>query len=110
MPKYIVIYHAPMMPPDAQPTPEQMEAAMGEWNAWGERVGEGLVSFGSPLAGGTRVTSDGTSPSTLEVSGYSVVEADDMDAAVALMDGHPHLATPGNTAIELHEVQPMPGM
>ena len=60
-----------MTPADATPpTPEQMEAVMAEWNDWAGRVGEGMVDFGTPLAGGTRVTDDGTSPSTRDVAGY----------------------------------------
>ena len=42
MTKYLFVYHAPMTPAEAAPpTPEQMEAVMGEWNAWAGRVGDG---------------------------------------------------------------------
>jgi len=41
-----------------------MEAVMGEWNAWAAKAGDGLVDQGTPLAGGVRVSADGsTSPS-----------------------------------------------
>lgn len=111
MSKYVFIYHAPMTPADAAPPdPAQMDAVMGEWNAWAGRVGEGLVDFGTPLAGGVRVTKDGTSPSTREVAGYSIIEADDMDAALELAKVHPHLDMPGGCEIEVHEAQQVPGM
>jgi hypothetical protein len=111
MTKYLFIYHAPMTPADAAPPdPAQMEAVMGEWNAWAGRVGERMVDFGTPLAGGVRVTTDGTSPSTREVAGYSIVEADDLDAALELAQGHPHLNMPGGCEIEVHEAQAIPGM
>jgi hypothetical protein len=111
MTKYLFVYHAPMTPAEAAPpTPEQMDAVMGEWNAWAARVGDGMVDFGTPLAGGVRVTTEGTSPSTREVAGYSIIEADDMDAAVGLAQGHPHLDMPGGCEIEVHEAQPVPGM
>ena len=110
MTKYVFIYHAPMTPADATPpTPEEMEAVTAEWNSWAGRVGEGLVDFGTPLTGGTRVTNDGTSPSTRDVGGYSIIEADDLQAAIALTKGHPHLMTPG-AEIEVHEAVPIPGM
>ena len=110
MGKYVFIYHAPMTPADASPPdPEQMDAVMGEWNAWAGRVGEGLVDFGTPLAGGVRVTKDGTAPSTREVAGYSIIEADDMDAALELAKVHPHLNMPGGCEIEVHEAQAIPG-
>ena len=111
MAKYVFIYHAPMTPAEAMPpTSEQMEAVMGEWNAWGAKVGDRLIDFGTPLAGGTRVTTEGTSPSTRDVAGYSILEADDFDAALDLARSHPHLNMPGGCEIEVHEAQAVPGM
>ncbi len=111
MSTYVFIYHAPTTPEEAAPpSPEQMEAIMGEWNAWAGKVGDGLVDFGNPLGGGVRVTTDGTSASTRDVTGYSIIEAGDLDAALALAKDHPHLNMPGGCEIEVHEVQPIPGM
>jgi YCII-related domain len=116
MPKYLFVYHAPMTPAEAAPptpeppTPEQMDAVMGEWNAWAGRVGNGMVDFGAPLAGGTRVGPDGIFPSTREVAGYSLIEAADMDAALDLARNHPHLNIPGGCEIDVHEAQAVPGM
>jgi hypothetical protein len=111
MTKYVFIYHAPMTPADAAPpTQEQMDAVMAEWNNWAARVGDRMIDFGTPLAGGVRVAPDGTSPSTREVAGYSIIEAEDMDAALELANGHPHLNMPGGCEIEVHEALPVPGM
>lgn len=111
MTKYVFIYHAPMTPADAAPpSPEQMEAVMGEWNAWAGRVGEGMVDFGTPLGGGVRVTTNGTDDSTREVAGYSIIEAADREAALSLAKSHPHLNMPGGCEIEVHEALPIPGM
>jgi len=111
MTKFVFIYHAPMSPADATPpTPEQMEGVMQAWNDWAGRVGAGMVDFGTPLDGGIRVTGDGTSPSNREIAGYSIIEADDMDAALALANGHPHLSMPGGCEIEVHQALPVPGM
>jgi len=111
MTKYLFIYHAPMTPADAAPpTPEQMEAVMGQWNAWAGKVGDRMVDFGTPLAGGVQVTPEGTSPSTREVVGYTLIEADSMDDALALAQDHPHLNMPGGCTIEVHEALPVPGM
>ena len=109
MTRFVFMYHAPDTPA-AAPTPEQMGAVMAEWTAWGEQVGDGLVDFGTPLAGGVRVTPGGTTPSSREVSGYSIIEADDLDAAIELAKAHPHLNMPGGCEIEVHEMQPVPGM
>ncbi len=111
MTKYVFIYHAPTTPADATPpSPEQMESVMGAWNDWAGRVGDGLLDFGTPLAGGVRVSNDGNSPSTREVAGYSILEAPDLDAALELAKNHPHLMMPGGCEIEVHEAQAVPGM
>jgi len=112
MTKYLFIYHAPMTPADATPPdPEQMEAVMGAWNAWAGKVGDGMIDFGTPLANGVRVAADGSrSASTRDVVGYSLIEATDLEAALALAKDHPHLNMPGGCEIEVHEAQPVPGM
>jgi hypothetical protein len=111
MSKYLFIYHAPTTPEENTPSdPSEMEQVMGAWMEWAGRVGDGLVDFGTPLAGGVSVTPDGTSASTREVVGYTILEAQDMDAALALAQGHPHLNMPGGCSIEVHEAQPVPGM
>jgi hypothetical protein len=111
MTRYVFVYHAPVPPADATPPdPEQVDAVMAAWNGWAAKVGDGMVDFGTPLANGVRVTPDGTSPSTREVAGYSIIEADDLEAAVELAKVHPHLTMPGGCEIEVHEAQPIPGM
>ena len=112
MTKFMFVYHAPMSPADAAPPdPDQMQAVMDQWMAWAGKVGDGMVDFGTPLANGVRVAADGsTSPSTREVAGYSILEADDLDGALALAKGHPHLNMPGGCEIEVHEALPVPGM
>ena len=111
MAKYVFVYHAPMTPADATPpTAEQMEAVMGQWNAWAAKVGDRMVDFGTPLASGIRVTTDGTSPSTRNVVGYSILQAADFNEALGLASDHPHLNMPGGCEIEVHEAQAIPGM
>jgi hypothetical protein len=112
MTKFMFVYHAPMSPADAAPPdPDQMQAVMDQWMAWAGKVGDGMVDFGTPLANGVRVAADGsTSPSTREVAGYSIIEADDIDGALALAKDHPHLNMPGGCEIEVHEALPVPGM
>ena len=111
MTKFLFVYHAPTPPADAAPAdPAEMEAVMGQWMEWAGRVGDDMVDFGTPLAGGVNVTPDGTSPSTADVVGYTLIEAADMDAALALAKGHPHLNMPGGCTIGVHEAQPVPGM
>ena len=109
MTKYLFTYHSPMTPAEAAPTPEQSAAGMQAWMDWAGKVGDGMIDLGTPLAGGVRVTASGTSESTAHVAGYTLIEADDLDAAVELAKVHPHLQMP-SSAIEVHEAQAIPGM
>jgi len=93
----------------ADATPEQLQAGMAAWMAWHDKVGPENIDFGLPLQPRVHVASDGTaSESTSDLSGYSVLTADSVDAAVALVADHPHLAWRGGS-IEILELLPMPG-
>ena len=110
MKKYIVIYHLPMsaMEQMKNATPEDMKEGMEQWMAWAKRCGDGLVDFGTPLGGGQKVTKSGSSPSDKNVVGYSILQAEDMEAAHALLKGHPHLDWAAGCEIEVHESLPPP--
>ena len=71
-------------------SPEEMKAGMEPWMAWAAKCGEGLVDLGAPLVG------------------YSILQAEDMEGAKALLEGHPHLEWTGGCEIEVHESMPLP--
>lgn len=106
MKKYLVLYHMPMsfaeMAKDADPA--AMKAGMEAWMAWFQRSGDHLVDMGTPLAGGRRLTASGNSPSTRNVVCYSIVQAESVEAAEALLADHPHLAWSPDCEIEVHEM------
>jgi hypothetical protein len=110
MTRFVVIYHAPVS--DFQQmgaaTPEDMAEGMKAWMAWAESCGDALIDMGTPLAGGQRLSKSGASPSEKGVVGYSILEADSMEAAQALLKGHPHLEWAAGCEIEVHESMQMP--
>jgi len=111
MKKFIVIYHAPAeaLAQSANATPEQMAEGMKPWMEWAAKCGDQLVEMGTPLMGGQKVLTDGSSRnSDREVAGYSVLQAENMDEAKALMSGHPHLGWNEGCQIEIHESMPLP--
>lgn len=63
--------------------------------------------MGSPVAPTTSIGADRASGDF--IGGYSILEADSVDALEALLDGHPHLQLDG-AAIEAHEFLPLPGV
>lgn len=110
MSKYIVIYHAPaeVMAQMTNATPEEREEGMKPWMAWAEKCGDQLVYLGTPLVGGAKLLPGGGSEaSTRDVAGYSILEADSMDDAKALLEGHPHLGWNAGCEIEIHESVPL---
>ena len=110
MPKYVVLYNAPVSASQQmEDNDPEMAAAMQAWNDWSARAGSSVVDLGTPLGNGRRVTSGGAGASDTEVAGYSILQADDIDGAIALLDGHPHLQMPGSS-IEVHETLEIPGM
>ena len=92
-------------------TPEEREEGMKEWMVWAEKCGERLVDFGTPLMGGKKLFQNGNSQdSQRQLCGYSILEAESMEEAEALLKGHPHLTWNEACEIEVHESAPPPGM
>jgi hypothetical protein len=107
MAKYLVLYRASN---DAQAqmadmTPEQAQAGMEAWMQWAGKAGNALVDLGAPLASVAVVGDAKDAP----IGGFSILDADSTDAVTTLLKDHPHFQTPGPTAIEVLEFQPIPG-
>src|SRR2546428_11829346 len=97
MKKFLVLYRAnvPAAEMMANSTPEQMKAGMEAWGAWMGRIGNALVDMGAPL-GGSRSVDEGSAASAAgHVTGLSVLQADSVEAAAALVENHPHPAQAG---------------
>jgi hypothetical protein len=106
MKNFIVIYNTPADAPDmmANATPEQMAEGMKPWMAWKDSLGSKLVEMGAPLAKGVRLLPNGgTGTCKTEVSGYSIIQANNIEEAKSLLQGHPHLAWLENCSIDIHE-------
>jgi len=108
MAKYLLAYHGGGgMAPDA----ETQAKIMADWGVWFGQLGPALVDGGLPIAqtktiasGGTVADGGGSNP----VSGYSFIEADSIDAAIALAKGCPVLKSGGS--IEVAETLPTMAM
>lgn len=107
MAKFIMLYKGPATPME-EFTPEQAEESLKAWGAWMGRTGEALVDGGAPFAGSTAVSGDGSMTDAGDLHGYTIVEALDIYAAVALCDGHPFLSDgTARFAVEIYELAPM---
>jgi len=112
MKKFIILYHAPKgaMEKMAKVSPEDAKKGMEPWMIWAKKCGTGLVDMGTPLGNGQTVKKNGASRSPSTVIGYSILQADSMDKAVAMLKDHPHLEWMDSCQIEVHETLSLPGM
>jgi hypothetical protein len=107
MSKYLYLYRGPATPMEDF-TPEQGEEQMKAWTEWMGSAGSEIVDQGSPLTARVSVRDDGTTTEPSDQNGYTIVEADDLDGARALLAGHPFLTEgKGRFAVEIFEIQPM---
>src|SRR5262245_12144590 len=112
MKKFMILYNGPATPPD-QISPEQGKALMDAFGAWAKKLGSALADFGYPMTPGmaTAVGDDGSRKKPLQLNGYSIIEAEDLDGAVELVKDHPFLsAKTGEFSVEVFELLPIPGM
>ena len=95
----------------ADMTQEEMQAVMAKWAEWMQGVGSALADIGTPFGPSSSIVDDGSAGTAVSLTGYSIVQADTMDAARALADNHPFLSEgKGNFAIDLYEMLPVPSM
>jgi hypothetical protein len=101
MAKFLFVYRSDVEQEQQQPSPEEMQAIMQEWGAWFQKVGaamvdggDGLMPTGKTVRGST--VTDGPFIEAKElVGGYSVVEADNIDAAVGFAKSCPIIGVGG---------------
>lgn len=98
MAKYALIYHGGGAPE----TEEEGAAVMAAWGAWMENLGPALKDPGNAFGASTTVNSDGSTTGgggANPATGYTVVEADSLDHAVALASNNPILKDGGSVEV-----------
>lgn len=109
MKKFIVLYYAPASAVEqmTKASPEEMKKGMEPWMEWAKKVGSGMVDMGAPLGNGHKVTKSGATASDSQVTGYSILQAEDIDAVVEMLKDHPHLDWAEGCEIEVYESMPL---
>lgn len=108
MKKFILLYNGPATPPE-QMDPAKRKEIMAKWGEWMGKVGVAMTDMGQPMANGETVMDDGSEGKALQLSGYSIVQAEDMAGARKLVEGHPFLSDKtGKFSVEIFELQPVP--
>jgi hypothetical protein len=96
MANFLLTYHGGSMPE----TKEAQDQGMAAWTAWFGTLGDALVDGGNPISHARAIAPDGSvMDATSAPSGYTILRADSLDAAVALAKGCPVLAGGANVLV-----------
>ena len=104
MPKFLFIMRF-STDPGTRPSPEEMQALQGQWYAWMQKHSASILPGGDGLKPGGRliragVVTDGPYIEAKEfVASFSLIQADNLDAAVAIA-----LECPGDNVLEVREL------
>ncbi len=99
MARYMLLYTGGM---GMDVAPEDQERITEEWGAWYAKLGDSILDGGAPFGAYKNLTGNGVGDGPLRdapATGYTVIEADSLDAAVAACDGHPHLSHQGELQV-----------
>jgi len=104
MPQYFITY----LGGDKPSSPEKGKQHMSKYRAWLSSLGDSAVSPANPLKNTRIVNSDGTvtAGSTTTMSGFTIIEADSMEAALSIAKSCPFLEIGGS--LEVSELMQMP--
>lgn len=110
MHRFIVLYRAPQSVAErfAQASPEEAQRGVQKWIDWATTLGPALLDPGKPLGNGVTVAPGGTMPSTTDIIGMSIVQADSMADALELVKDHHHLSWAESCEITVLEELPIP--
>ena len=98
MANYLLTYYGGGMPDSPEETAQVMQA----WTAWFAQLGDALVDGGNPTSRSRAISPDGSvMDATTAPTGYSIIKADSLDAAVTAAKGCPVLA--GGASIVVSE-------
>ena len=98
MTNFVLLYTGGGMPESE----EENAAVMAAWGAWYEGMGAAIVDGGNPFGNSKNVTDKGVgdgSVSSPPVTGYTIISADSLDAAVAKVKNHPHINYGGQVTV-----------
>lgn len=104
MPQYVIVYLGGNQPS----TPEEGKQHFSKYMNWLSSLGDSAVSPANPLKNTRTVNPDGTitAGGTTKMSGYTVIEADSMEAALSIAKACPFLDIGGS--LEVSELVKMP--
>ena len=100
MAKFAVIYSGGM---GMAAAPEEQQKIMEEWGAWYGKMGAAVTDGGNPFGASKSISGAGAAaadgPGAVPATGYTIIEAESLDAAAAACADHPHLNHEGQVSV-----------
>jgi len=105
MPQFFITYLGSPQPS----SPEEGKQHMTKYMEWLASLGDAAVSPANPLKGTSTIHADGsvTSGGTSNISGFTIINAESLEAALAIAKACPYLDIGGS--LEVSELMKMPG-
>ena len=97
MSKYVIVYLGGEEPSN----PEEGKRRYAEYKEWLSSLGESVISPANPFKNSHTVNPDGSIVvgSSTKMSGYTIIKADSMEAALAITKACPFLETGGSLEV-----------
>jgi hypothetical protein len=98
MAKYLITYHGGEGMPS---TPEGVQEMLAAFQSWVSSVGGAVIDPGAPLSLAKTVSAKSVveGQTAGQLSGYTIIEADDLGEAVNLVQPHPFLTRGGTLQV-----------
>ena len=98
MKKFVFLYNF-------NPKEVPSEEAMQVWMSWFKKIGKNVLDMGNPLMGGMLVTAKKAkkiTPAMSPITGYTVIKAKDIEAAIKIAQ-----TCPGKAGMQVYEAMEM---
>jgi hypothetical protein len=99
--KFLFVYHGG----DQPASKEEGDRVMAAWGDWIGQVGKAMVDVGNPTGSNRTVSANGSVSSGGSATGYSIIEAPDMESALNAAKMCPQLKS--NGSVEVAQIMPI---
>lgn len=103
MKRFLLVYYGGKMESD----PKKAQESMKVWTKWFQDLGKAVVDMGAPTAPGKTVSGKSAKNGVVgdPITGYSILQAENMEGAVDMAKKSPQIGAGGQIAI--YELMPM---
>lgn len=93
--KFVLTYMGGAMPETAK----QIQESEAAWGAWYGGLGPAVIDAGNPTGASKTIASDGSVTDGSDVTGYTLLEADSLDAATTMAQACPIFGSGGGIVV-----------